>query len=145
MVIILNQTTIFEWFVASRCGCKNAHQKYMYLEEVELCIQNIGTILGSIVNIQWGPVWSFNDTENLHFDNEQDIHMSYKNYDTTSYWAWFGIGNHLASIANFTTYMKLWVRTSCIAWIDHLLWWSCCKWLGSPNELKFWGYLCWRT
>lgn len=87
MVIILNQTTIFEWFVTSRCGCKNAHQKYMYSEEVGLCVQNIGSILGSIVNIQWGPVSPFNDIENLHFENEQDIHMSCKNHDATSYWA----------------------------------------------------------
>ena len=32
-----------------------------------------------------GPVWPLNEHENLHFENEYDIHLSSKNYEATGY------------------------------------------------------------
>jgi hypothetical protein len=34
-----------------KCGCKNGHQKDMFLKEIGLRAQNTLTVLGSIVNI----------------------------------------------------------------------------------------------
>ena len=33
-----------------RCRSKNEHQKYMCLKEIRLHVQNMSTILGSIIN-----------------------------------------------------------------------------------------------
>ena len=49
----LNQTPIFEWYMA-RFRVKNGHQKDTCYDEIELCAQNIDTILGSIVNMSIG-------------------------------------------------------------------------------------------
>ena len=57
----LNPTPMFEWCLV-RCGSKNIHQKYV----CSTCVN----ILGSTVNILGGPIWSVENLENLHFDNE---------------------------------------------------------------------------
>ena len=45
----INWTTIFEWYVA-RCGSKSGHENgIMRLKEIELCAQDLLTILGSLV------------------------------------------------------------------------------------------------
>ena len=44
---------IFEWCVA-RCGSENIHEKDMCLNEFELQLQNLLTILGSIGKYGWG-------------------------------------------------------------------------------------------
>ena len=36
-------------------------------------------LLDSVVNIIGGPMWSFNEKENPHFDNDVDIHMTSEN------------------------------------------------------------------
>lgn len=54
----INWTTIFEWRVA-RCGSKNGHKNgSTCLKEIELCAQDLLTILGSmIMNIIIG--WTY--------------------------------------------------------------------------------------
>jgi hypothetical protein len=32
-----------------------------------------------------GPTWPLDEHENPHFDNEQDIHVSSKHYETNGY------------------------------------------------------------
>ena len=58
----------------------------MCSKENGLRAQNLITILGSIVNIIGGePIWPFNEHENLHFDDEWDIHMSSEKYEESGY------------------------------------------------------------
>ena len=76
LVTYLIRTSIFEWYVV-RCGFKNEHQKDVSQEMI--------TILGSIGNNMEGPIWPFNEHKNLHFDNEEDIHVSSKNYEESGY------------------------------------------------------------
>ena len=33
----------------------------------------------------WGAIWPLNEQENLNFDNEDIIHMSFKNYEACGY------------------------------------------------------------
>ena len=48
--------------------------------------RNIIIILGSIVNtIVGGTIWPFNENENLHFLNKEDIHMSSWVYEESGY------------------------------------------------------------
>jgi hypothetical protein len=49
--------------------------------------QNLKTILGSIVNIigMGGGIWPFDEHKNLLFNNEQDIYMTFKNYEEHGY------------------------------------------------------------
>lgn len=37
------------------------------------------------VGIYMGLIWSFNSTKILHFDNEYDFHMIFKNYEKNGY------------------------------------------------------------
>ena len=62
LVTYLDSTSIFEWHVV-RCDSKNGHQKNMCPKYIILHVQNMITILSSIVNIIWGrgPIWSLND------------------------------------------------------------------------------------
>lgn len=67
---------MFEWSELRR-GSKNGPQKdIMCLKEIGL--RDLFTILSSIVNIITAGdlIWSFDEKENLPFDNEQDTHMS---------------------------------------------------------------------
>ena len=58
----------------------------MSLKENGLPAQNMITVLGSIVNIIAGElIWPFNEHENLHFDNEWNIHMSSEKYEERGY------------------------------------------------------------
>ena len=69
---------------------KNGHPKDLSLKEIEMHVQNVITILDSITSIiaeeggGW-DIWSFNEHENLHFDNELDIHVRYENYKESDY------------------------------------------------------------
>ena len=67
------------------CESKDGHQKDMCWKEIGLLAQNLLAILDAIVNIIGGPVWTLNDSENLHFDNENDMHMSSKKYEKSGY------------------------------------------------------------
>lgn len=62
----------------------------MCSKEFGLCVQNSSTILDVVVNvIGWGEgeraICSYNNFENLHFDNEYDIHRSYEDYEKNGY------------------------------------------------------------
>ena len=43
----------------------------MCAKDIGLCAQNFSTMLGSMVNI---VIWSSDNKESLHFDNEYDFH-----------------------------------------------------------------------
>ena len=68
-------------------------KKDICLKETRLHVQNTMTILGLIVNMIWarrgggggGAIWLFNEYENLHFDNERDIHTSPGNDEKSGY------------------------------------------------------------
>ena len=62
----VNKTPVFEWYVV-RCGSMNGYQKDTCLKEIELCAQNMLSILGLIVNINGGTYQSFDEHDNLHF------------------------------------------------------------------------------
>ena len=49
------------------CEFKNRHQEDMYLEEIEIHAQ--GIVRHSKATWLRGPIWSFNEKENLHFDS----------------------------------------------------------------------------
>ena len=49
MVTLLNQTPLFEWYIA-RLVLENRHSKDTCHNDIGLCAQNIDTFLGSIVN-----------------------------------------------------------------------------------------------
>lgn len=49
VVALHNWTPLFEWYMAGFV-VKNKHQKAMCYDEIGLCIQNILTILGSILD-----------------------------------------------------------------------------------------------
>ena len=51
--IVIIWTLIFEWCVVRR-ESKNGHQKDMCLKEIELCVQNMLTIIGSIIDMIGG-------------------------------------------------------------------------------------------
>ena len=64
------------WYVI-RCGTKIKYPRYMCLNEIGLHAQSM--IAHSKLNSQhnWGgPIWLLDEHEYLHFDIEQDIHMS---------------------------------------------------------------------
>lgn len=46
-------------------------------------------------------IWALNEPENLHFDNEQDLHISSETYEAKWLWAQFRFANHLALNASF--------------------------------------------
>ena len=63
----------------------------MCSKEIGIHTQNFLIVLGSIVNIiiffgGGGPIWPFNEHENLHFDHEcEDIHMIFKKNEESGY------------------------------------------------------------
>ena len=66
-----------------KCGSMNTHpKKDKCLEAIGLHAQNLLTILGSTLNViggGGGGIWSFDEFQKLHFDNEQNIHISSQN------------------------------------------------------------------
>ena len=52
---------------------------------------------------------TINEHKNLHFSNEEDTHMSSKNYETKWLQARFGFASHIALIA-CCVYYKKWCR-----------------------------------
>jgi hypothetical protein len=72
--------------VVIRRGSENKYQKYVCSREIGLRAKNMIAILDSIVDIALkGLNEHFIEHENLHFDNEEDIHMSSKNYEESGY------------------------------------------------------------
>ena len=59
------------------------------IQKIGLHAQHMIPILGSIVIIVGGggevAIRALNEHENLHFDNEQDIHMRSTNYEKSNY------------------------------------------------------------
>ena len=68
-VASLNWTPNFEWYVV-RGGFKNGFKKDVWLKEIGLHVQYMVAILCSIVNMFGGPIWPFDEHENLHFDDK---------------------------------------------------------------------------
>lgn len=63
--------TYVEWCLVE-CGSKNAHQKDMWLKEVELCAPILFATLGLTINIIGGGVDLYDrliKKENIFFDN----------------------------------------------------------------------------
>ena len=76
---------MFERYVP-RCGSKNGRHNDMCLEEVGLRAQNMLTILSSTINLIRETYTTTEWTqENLHFDNNQDIHTSSENCEANGY------------------------------------------------------------
>ena len=59
-----------------RCESKYGHKENTCLKNIELHAPNVKTILALLINII--GVWLFKKHDNLHFNNEQDIHISSK-------------------------------------------------------------------
>lgn len=59
----------------------------MFVNKIRLRVQNMIIILGLIVNVIGGGelIWSFIEHDNLHFDNDKNIHMSTKDYEKSNY------------------------------------------------------------
>jgi hypothetical protein len=70
-----------------RYESNNGHQKYTYLKEIGLRVQNMLTILGWFNNQRklGGPMWRLNEHKNFHIDNEEEIHMSLENHEANGY------------------------------------------------------------
>ena len=101
------------------CVSKNGHQKEVCSREIGQHAQTMPTILGSIVNINWDrSIWSLNEHNNLHFDNEKDIHVSSENLRGKWLRAWFGFANQFALIACFISYEK-WAQGESV-WITQV-------------------------
>ena len=76
-----------------------------FLQVSDYVSQDMITIQSSINQIDWqkggkhgggGPIWPSTEHENhLHFDNEEDIHMSSKKHEESGYGPRFGFANHL--------------------------------------------------
>ena len=56
-----------------------------------MCLKEI-TLRSKVVNRSrlnsqhnWGAIWSFNEKENLHIDNDEDIHMTSENSEESGY------------------------------------------------------------
>ena len=61
-----------------RCESKYGHKENTCLKNIELHAPNVKTILALLINII--GVWLFKKHDNLHFNNEQDIHYKLQNY-----------------------------------------------------------------
>ena len=71
------------------------------------CSKNVKIVLSSIINMMGGaPIWSLNERENLHFDNEYDIHVSFEQYEVNGFGYELGLFNHLVLIACFISREK---------------------------------------
>ena len=71
-----------------RCGSKNKHQKDMFDIDWTMCSEYANH---SRLNSQhnWGgPVRPFDGHDNLHFDNEYDIHICSKTYEANGHRIW---------------------------------------------------------
>ena len=72
LVAFLNQTPVFVW---SGVDLRTDTKKSCALQEIGLDVQNLFTILGSIVNLIEGTYMTIDDLEDLHFDNESYLFM----------------------------------------------------------------------
>ena len=80
LVTNLNQTPIFEWYVA-RCGSKNEYPVDMCLKESGLHTQNMITITKSTINTMNGDLYEhLMSTRIFPLRMVEDIHMSSKHY-----------------------------------------------------------------
>jgi hypothetical protein len=76
-----------------RCGSKNRHHKdIMCSKEIGLHAQNALTILDSTVTMIRETYMTICEHKNRHFHNEEEIHMSSKNYEAD------GFGHDLNSL-----------------------------------------------
>lgn len=54
---------------------KNGHQKDIYCDKIEMCVQNIDTILGTRLDTSRRTMSSYK-VENLHFDIFKCLHLN---------------------------------------------------------------------
>ena len=87
--------------ICGRGGFKDEYQKDIYLKDIELGVQNMITIRGSIINIIEGRVCPFNEHESLHFGNGYDINVSSCNHEESD----FGLDFRLPSHTNRVLYI----------------------------------------
>ena len=85
---------------------KNVYEKDdTCLKKTRMYIPNMTTILGSIVIMIGGPIWLFNEHENLlHCDNGWDIHTNSKDCEGSGYGPNSKFANHL--VQTFVSYPK---------------------------------------
>ena len=99
---------IVEWsMVVSET--KHRHPKDTCWKEIGYTLLNIVTILGTIANIIWNggrAKWSFDNLEDLHFDNAQDVHARSKNREKRGLQAQLRCANHLVLFECFISYEK---------------------------------------
>ena len=57
----------------------------MCLKKITLPIQIMITILDLMAQIMRILVWSFDEHDNLHFDNKQGVHRSSQTYEGSGY------------------------------------------------------------
>ena len=72
------------------CDSENGCQKDTCSKEIGMhAFRNLLSILDAIVNIIEELLGSFDNLENLHFDNEYNVHRSSENHEGSGY------GHHL--------------------------------------------------
>ena len=79
LLILITNLYIFEWYVV-RCGFKNGCWKDLCLKVIGLCVQNMMTILDSMINI----VMLRDRLRNmriLHFSDEHNVRTNSKHYE----------------------------------------------------------------
>lgn len=66
LVTCLNRSPLIRWYVV-RFGYKNGHQKDMCVKEIGFRVYNMSTIVGSVVNMIGGFIWSIHSFNTLDF------------------------------------------------------------------------------
>ena len=65
---------------------KNEHQiLHLFFQDIGLRAQTLLTTLSSIINTIARSIWPFNELENLHFNNEDDIHKNSNIFEENDY------------------------------------------------------------
>ena len=91
-----------------------------YLIKIELHVQNMLTIASLKSRHIRGPIWPFNEHNNLHFDNQWDNHRSSENYEACWLWTCFEFANYFTLIACFISYEQ-WIHN--ISQLHTRIWW----------------------
>jgi hypothetical protein len=80
ITVVVYNGCAYIWVVL--CDSKNGYQKDTWLKEISLHVQNIISILNSIMNIieRGGTNMTTHWTQkNTYYNNEKDVHMNFKN------------------------------------------------------------------
>ena len=66
LVTCLNRSPLIRWYVV-RSGYKNGQQKDTCVKEIGIRVYNMSTILGSVVNMIGGSIWSIHSFNTFDF------------------------------------------------------------------------------